>query len=212
MQFLFLKLLHQLIDLLVCCRKQCRTHHFPDARIRPVNPIIKILMVQNADDMIQCFFINRKSGIAGICKYFCSFLLGTFHRDSFHIDPWGQNISRLQIVKAQCAAQKTSFFFINASLFLRFLYDRKQFFRCNTLTAGRFKQTGQQLLPLPEHPVDRCQDDPKPIDHRCGKHSEFFRGFFCDALWRNFTENQYHNGDHQCGNSRAHLFSKKLYK
>ena len=33
MQFLFLKLLHQLIDLLVCCRKQCRTHHFPDAQL-----------------------------------------------------------------------------------------------------------------------------------------------------------------------------------
>jgi len=108
-----LKLLQQLTDFFMPCNKKGRTYHILNSLTRPINFIIKILMIKNTNYIINTILIHRKPGIPRLRKYRSNFLRPGTNIHSNNINSGRKDIRSLQLIKFKSITQQIPLLLIN---------------------------------------------------------------------------------------------------
>ena len=95
----------------------------------------QVFHIQDTDDMIGRFFINRHSCIVVFPVNFQDFMVGAVRFYKCHIDPRGHNFSCKRIGKIKYIVDHFTFFCFNHAAFMADVHDCFQLFFCHHISA-----------------------------------------------------------------------------
>ncbi len=165
---------------------------------------MKVLLIDDSDNVIQVVLVHRKSGKPALLKGPADFLHGgsQLHRHDVHSR--GNHVYGLQVVELDGVGNQLLLLLADASADLGLLHDGNQLVLGVGPVLLRPEQLSQQLFPQGKEHVQRREQPHQPPHNRCRKKCEPFRVFFCNILRRDFPKNKHRHGHHhrRCGRSQ----------
>ena len=159
----------------------------------------QVLLVDDAHHVVDALVVHRQAGVA----------LGGEHRRHVgqggrilhgdHVHPGGEDIPRLQVVKADGGADELALLPVQAALVLGLLHHGDQLLVGDALVLRLVEQLAQQLFPQPEQEVQRGEHRHEQPQQGRGEHGERLGGLLGQALGGNLAKNQHHHGEHDGG-------------
>lgn len=165
-------------------------HDLCNGLIRHLAVDIEILLMKNADDLIDGIPVDQQAGKAGLCKGSGNFLMALADVHGLQVHSMGQNFSRRQVAELKSIAQQLTLVFVNAAVLLHILHEKKQLLVGHFCVVIRLEETGHQLFPLGKQKIQRRQDQNPKADKRGTEQSKALRGVLCNTLGGDLTENQ----------------------
>ena len=153
-----LEQLQNIPDFCMLIDKQRFRHNFRNRLICHLSVDIEVLLMQNADNLINGIPVDQQTGKSGLCKGSCNFFMTLINVYGFQFDPVCQNFSRGQFAELQGISQKLTLIFVNTAILLHILHEKKQFFVGHFCIVICLKEAGNKLLPLGKKKVQRRQN------------------------------------------------------
>ena len=161
---------------------------------------MEIFLIDNADDAVNRLLIHRQARKACFRKEVGDFLHGARLIHGFHVYARRHDIDGFKVVELDDVVDKLAFVFVDTAVVLGFLHDGEQFaFRNGTVVRDLY-EFFHQLFDAHKTYVNGLEDVNEHVDDRRGKHSERFRGLFCDAFRRDLAENEHDDRHGDGGN------------
>ena len=184
-------------------RKDRFLHDLRDLRAAFVGLLVEILLVQDADDMVQVLVIHGYPGKPGVAEQVRRFLDGRRVLDRGHVHPGSHDIRCVLVVELDRRANQFSLILLDVALGLRLIDDGHQFLFNLVFLPFGFHQFAEQLPPQGEQEIQRLQDDHQHTDRRAHRHGELFRLLLGKGLGPDFTDKKdhhcHHDGCDRCG-------------
>ena len=182
MRFAKLQLLEQLRNLHGTRHKDDRLDIGGNRNLRTFNIIMKIFLIQHADDIVKVVLIDRQSRKSGAQKKRRDLVLALINLNGFDIHARRQHVPGFQVVELDRVLNQLALLPVDAALGLCLLHQRQQLILGDRFAVPGTKEQSQQLLPAAKQPVDRRQNDHKKLKQRRRKHRELLRAFLCQTL------------------------------
>ena len=161
---------------------------------------MEIFLIDNADDAVNRLLIHRQARKACFRKEVGDFLHGARLIHGFHVYARRHDIDGFKVVELDDVVDKLAFVFVDTAVVLGFLHDGEQFaFRNGTVVRDLY-EFFHQLFDAHKTYVNGLEDVNEHVDDGRGKHSERFRGLFCDAFRRDLAENEHDDRHGDGGN------------
>ena len=189
----------QLGDLGVSGGVKDRRFQIGQVRLAAIAGGIEVLLMDDADDVVNAVVINRQTGVAALHKQGGRLLHGCVVLHRYQVHPGSENLGHLQIVKLDGIADEIALVLVQTALVLRLVHHAHQFFFGNTVLSAVAEHQGQQALPLGKQEVKRSKEQYEHPQERGRKHGKGLRVFLGQALGGNLAENQDHDGEHRGG-------------
>ena len=120
-----------------------------------LQPVEKVLLVQNAHDMVQRFVIDRQAGMLAVLQNLHHFLLGGVQRHAFHLDPWREDIRQAAVVEQLDAVfEQIALVLVHAALLLHLVHQRQQLVLREGAVVFKVEHAAEQLFPAGKDRVD----------------------------------------------------------
>ena len=206
--FLVLKRFQNVPDFGVLIDEQRLRHDLGDGLIGHFPVDVEILLMENANDLINGIPVDKQPGEPGLGEGLCDFLVALVDVNGFQLDAMGQNFRRRQVAELQGVSQKLTLVLINAAVMLHVLHEKKQLFMGHFGVAVRLDEAGNQLFALSEEKIQRRQRPYPQADERRAEHGETLRGVLCNALGCDFTKEQDDESHDHGGDRRADITVK----
>ena len=167
--------------------------------------VIKILLVNDAHDVVQRILVDGKARIAGGFKTVRRFLRGALQRHAVHPHARGEDVADVQVVKLDGAFEQLALVGVHAALLLGFFYQGEQLVLGDGMVVVHAQQAAEELLPLGKEPVNRLEHRHKHPDERIHRHGKALRHLLGQALGRDFAEDQHKHGHNGRGYAHARV-------
>lgn len=141
-------------------------------------------------------------------KIFANFLLGSVQRDSGDVHAGSQHIPGFQLGELNSAADQRALLLVDTAGLLHLIHNSEQLLLGDGAVLLGVKEMGKQLFPLAKEKVERGQQYEKDPQDGRGKQGKRLWRLLGDALWGDFTEDQYHHGCHRSGHTGACFFAQ----
>ena len=164
---------------------------------------IKILFIEDANDVIHVLVVDRDAGI----PCFAQEIRGFFHRRSVlqrrHVHTRGHDVQHVAVVvELDDGANQFSLMFIYITVVLCLIHHRHDFRLNKAFRVCGLEQLCQQLLPLHKQGVNRRNNRPQHQQHRCKRSGNRLRVLLGNRFRADFAENQ-HDNRHHDGRNRC---------
>ena len=164
---------------------------------------IKILLMNQADDIIDIVVIDGQTGISAFHKQPCHL----FHRGGVlgchQVHAGCQDFRHLQIAELDGIADQIALVLVKTALILRLIDHAHQLLFGDAVVAVVAEHQRQELFPHGEQEVGRGQNPGEEPQQRRGKHGPGFGVFLGQALGGNLAEDQNDDGQHRSGHRGA---------
>ena len=207
--FLPLEDAQQLGDLGVAGGIEHGAQHLLHAGQAAVAGRVEILLMDDADDIVDVLVVHRQAGIPVLSEDLGDLLhgVGVLHRHDVH--PGGEDLLHLQVVELDGRPDKAALMLVQAALALRLVHQSDQLLLGNAAVRRFAEHLGQQPLPLGKQEVQRGKDRTEHPQQRGGKHGKPLGGLLGQALGGDLAEDQDHHGQHNGGHGRSsHLINQ----
>ena len=208
MGLLMLEHFQNIPDFCVLIDKQRFRHDLRNGLIRHLAVDIEILLMKNADDLINGIPVDQQTGKAGLGKGSGNFLMTLVDVHGFQVNSMGQNFCRRQVTEFKGIAQQLAFVFVNSAVLLHVLHKKEQFLVGHFFIVIRLEEAGNQLLPLGKEEIQRRQNQNPKAYKRSTEQSETFRGILCNTFRGDLTKNQNNDRYDDRRNCRANIAIK----
>lgn len=113
-------------DFCVLIDEQRFRHDLRNGLIRHLCINIEVLLMKNADDLIDGILVDQQTRKAGLCKGSGNFLMTLADIHGLQINSMGQNFCRRQAAELKGIAQQLALIFVNAAVLLHILHEKKR--------------------------------------------------------------------------------------
>ena len=183
-------------------------HDLRNGLIRHLAVDIEVLLMKNADDLIDGIPVDQQAGEAGLCKGSGNFLMAFADIHGLQVNSMGQNFGCRQVTKFKGIAQQLTFVFVDAAVLLHVLHKKKQLLVGHFCIVICLEEAGNQLFPLGKEKIQRCQHPNPKADKGRAEQSKAFRGVLCNTLGGDLTKNQNNDRYDDRRNRRADVAVK----
>ena len=203
--FGLLQLPQQVADFFAGQHEFHRAHQFGQGPIGNTRGGEKVLLMNDAADVVNGFYVNRQPGIAAFGEGLGDLLPGSVHGHGFDVQPVSENIAGFGFVKGDGVAQKLALVLVDGAFLLHLVHQHHQLFLRHAGIVGGLYHPVHQLLPLGEQEIHRGKHRHQHPQKGRGEHGEAFGIVLGGAFGGNFAEDQHHHRQHNGGNRRAHI-------
>ena len=164
---------------------------------------VKVLLMNEANDIIDVVVIDGQTGISAFHKQPCHLFHGGGVLGCHQVHTGRQDFRHLQITELDGVADQIALVLVETALILRLIDHAHQFLFGNAVIAVVAEHQRQELFPHSKQEIGRGQNPGEEPQQRCGKHGPGFGVLLGQALGGDLTEDQNDNGEHSGGNRRA---------
>ena len=173
---------------------QRRGNQFVHCGIAAAHRLVIVFFMNNTDDIVDGFVIDRQAGITRLNKGICQFLHRDVVRYRHDVHARGQDLFNLHVIELDCTANQFTFVVGQFAVILG-LTDHGHQFGIGNAALLTVEMSGKKFLPSTEQKVQRREQRDKRVQNRCGGCGKGFRHLLGHALRGNLTKNQYNDGD-----------------
>ena len=162
-----------------------------------------ILLMHNADDVVDRLVVDRKARIAALGEALGHFLHGGIVRYGHHVHAGRQDVLGFHVIKLNGTADQLALAIGQLTVFLGFADHRDQLTFGDGVLLPCIEAAGQEVFPGSEQHVQRRKDRNQKTQHRREGHGHGFGHFLCHAFGGDFAKSQDQQGHDNGGNRRA---------
>ena len=164
---------------------------------------MEILLVNDADDVVYRFMVDRQAGIAARFKRLRQLFHRILVRNSHNVHARGENLADFHVVKFNRAADELALAIGQLAVVFGLANHRQQLRIGDHVHLTAAKEAGNELLPRAEDKIQRGKQRNEQIQHRRAEDRKLLGHLLGQALGRDFAEDEHSDGDHHGRNRRA---------